>query len=207
MDKKKLSWKDLSLSDFKVYFFSLFKAFIPKTKIKTLDELEEFIQTKSAWVSQVTLYSYLKTRMGTRYVLHFDNDEFMKSVNEAKWNIYSVALQDLTFFTFSYLKVNFSYNELDKAKEIFLKILDDETTNSMPLHIIEEAKKEFDERLIKIDWEKYHNDRPFNPSALAMYKWAPIADELKTLDRKIVLNSVILKWDVIKKEFKDRIQF
>ena len=207
MNKKKLSWKDLSLSDFKVYFFSLFKAFIPKTKIKTLDELEEFIQTKSAWVSQVTLYSYLKTRMGTRYVLHFDNDEFMKSVNEAKWNIYSVALQDLTFFTFSYLKVNSSFNELNKAKEIFLKILDDETTNNMPLNIIEEAKKEFDERLIKIDWEKYHNDRPFNPSALAMYKWAPIADELKTLDRKIVLNSVILKWDVIKKEFKDRIQF
>ena len=207
MSKKKLSWKDLSLSDFKVYFFSLFKAFIPKTKIKTLDELEEFIQTKSAWVSQVTLYSYLKTRMGTRYVLHFDNDEFMKSVNEAKWNIYSVALQDLTFFTFSYLKVNSSYNEVDKAKETFLKILDDETTSGMPLNIIEESKKEFDERLIKIDWEKYHNDRPFNPSALAMYKWAPIADELKTLDRKIVLNSVILKWDVIKKEFKDRIRF
>jgi len=207
MSKKKFSWKDLSLGDFKIYFFSLFKAFIPKTKIKTLDELEEFIQTKSAWVSQVTLYSYLKTRMGTRYVLHFDNDEFMKSVNEAKWNIYSVALQDLTFFTFSYLKVNSSFNELDKAKEIFLKILDDETTNNMPLNIIEEAKKEFDERLIKIDWEKYHNDRPFNPSALSMYKWAPIADELKTLDRKILLNSVILKWDVIKKEFKDRIQF
>ena len=207
MDKKNLSWKDLSLSDFKVYFFSLFKAFIPKTKIKTLDELEEFIQTKSAWVSQVTLYSYLKTRMGTRYVLHFDNDEFMKSVNEAKWNIYSVALQDLTFFTFSYLKVHFNFHETDKSKEIFLKILDDETTNNMPLNIIEEAKKEFDERIIKIDWEKYHDDRPFNPSALSLYKWAPIADELKTLDRKIVLNSVILKWDVIKKEFKDRIQF
>ncbi len=207
MDKKNLSWKDLSLSDFKVYFLSLFKALIPKSKIKTLDELEDFIQTKSAWVSQVTLYSYLKTRMGTRYVLHFDNDEFMKSVNEAKWNIYSVALQDLTFFTFSYLKVNSSFSELNKAKEIFLKILDDETINNMPLNIIEEAKKEFDERLIKIDWEKYHDDRPFNPSALSLYKWAPIADELKTLDRKIVLNSVILKWDVIKKEFKDRIQF
>ena len=207
MDKKNLSWKDLSLSDFKVYFFSLFKAFIPKSKIKTLDELEEFIQTKSAWVSQVTLYSYLKTRMGTRYVLHFDNDEFMKSVNEAKWNIYSIALQDLTFFTFSYLKVHFNFHETDKSKEIFLKILDDETTNNMPLNIIEEAKKGFNERIIKIDWEKYYNDRPFNPSALSLYKWAPIADELKTLDRKIVLNSVILKWDVIKKEFKDRIQF
>ena len=48
MKKYKLTWKDLSLNDFKVYFFSLFKAFIPKSKIKNLDELEEFIQTKSA---------------------------------------------------------------------------------------------------------------------------------------------------------------
>ena len=207
MIKKNLSWKDLSLSDFKVYFFSLFKAFIPKTKIKTLDELEEFIQTKSAWVSQVTLYSYLKTRMGTRYVLHFDNDEFMKSVNQAKWNIYAVALQDLNFFAFSYLKVNFNFQDIDKVKEIFLNILDDETNNGMPLEIIKEAKKIFDERFQKINWDTYYNDLPFNLSALSLYEWAPIAEELKTLDRKIVLNSVILKWDIIKKEFKERIQF
>ena len=88
----------------KFIFFHCSKLFFLNQKFKILDQLEEFIQTKSAWVSQVTLYSYLKTRMGTRYVLHFDNDEFMKSVNEAKWNIYAVALQDLTFFTFSYLK-------------------------------------------------------------------------------------------------------
>jgi hypothetical protein len=207
MTKKKLTWKDLSLNDFKVYFFSLFKAFIPKKKIRNLDELEKFIQTKSAWVSQVTLYSYLKTRMGTRYVLHFDNDEFMKSVNKAKWNIYAASLQDLTFFIFSYLKVHFNLEETNKAKEIFLKILDDETTNDMPLDIVYEAKKNFNERLRSINWDKYYNDLPFNPSALSLYKWAPIADELKTLDRKIVLNSVILKWDIIKKEFQDRIQF
>jgi hypothetical protein len=40
-----------------------------------------------------------------------------------------------------------------------------------------------------------------------LYDWAPIADELKTLDRKIVLNSVILKWDIVKKEFLKRIHF
>ena len=207
MKKFKLTWRDLSLNDFKVYFFSLFKAFIPKSKIQNLDQLEEFIQTKSAWVSQVTLYSYLKTRMGTRYVLHFDNDEFMKSVNEAKWNIYAVALQDLTFFTFSYLKVNFNFQDISKSKEIFLKILDDETTNNMPLDIIEKTKKSFEERLQAINWDKYYSNLPFNPSALSLYEWAPIAEELKTLDRKIVLNSVILKWDIIKKEFEDRIKF
>ena len=207
MKKYKLTWKDLSLNDFKVYFLSLFKAFIPKSKIKNLDELEEFIQTKSAWVSQVTLYSYLKTRMGTRYVLHFDNDEFMKSVNKAKWNIYAVALQDLTFFTFSYLKSNFNFEDTNKSKEIFLKILDTETTNNMPLEIIDKTKKIFTERLQSINWNEYWNDIPFNQSALSLYEWAPIADELKSLDRKIVLNSVILKWDIIKKEFKERIKF
>ena len=207
MEKYKFTWKDLSLKDFKVYLFALFKAFLPKKKIKNLDDLENFIQTKAAWVSQVTLYGYLKTRMGTRYVLHFDNDEFIGSVNLAKWNIYSTALQDLTFFVFSYLKVNFNYSDLDRSKEIFLKILDDEISNKMPLDIVEDTKKNFDERLRNINWENYCNDLPFNSSALSLYKWAPIAEELKTLDRKIVLNSVILKWDVVKKEFKERIVF
>ena len=207
MAKYKLTWKDLTWNDFKVYLFALFKAFVPKKKLSNLDELESFIQSKSAWVTQVTLYGYLKTRMGTRYVLHFENDKFMSSVNLAKWNMYSVAIQDLTFFTFSYLKANLNYNQVEKAKEIFFKILDDEISNKMPLEIIDEAKENFNERLRNINWDNYYNDLPFNQSALSLYKWAPIADELKELDRKIVLNSVILKWDVVKKEFKERVKF
>ena len=206
MAKYKLTWKDLRWNDFKIYLFALFKAFIPKKKIQNLDDLENFIQTKSAWVTQVTLYGYLKTRMGTRYVLHFENDKFMSSVNLAKWNMYSVAIQDLTFFTFSYLKANFNYQEMENAELIFKKILDDEISNKMPLDIIENAKINFKERLNNINWNTYFNDLPFNPSALSLYKWAPIAEELKTLDRKIVLNSVILKWDIIKKEFKERVK-
>ena len=207
MSKFKLTWKDLSWSDFKVYVFALFKAFIPKNKIGNLDELEDFIQSKSAWVTQVTLYGYLKTRMGTRYVLHFENDEFMKSVNLAKWNIYAISLQDLTFFSFSYLKTNLNYQGFENAKEVFSKILDSESVNKMPLDIIKEARNNFDERLQKINWDNYCNDLPFNSSALSLYKWAPIAEELKSLDRKIVLNSMILKWDIIRNEFEKLIEF
>jgi len=207
MQKYKLSWRDISLNDFKVYLFAMFKAFIPKKKIKNLNDLEHFIQTKSAWVTQVTLYNYLKTRMGTRYVLHFDNDVFMASLDIARWNIYSVALQDLTLFTFSYLKVNFNYQNINQSKEIFFKILDSESSNKMPVDIIEGAKKSFNERIQNINWETYYKDLPFNPSALSLYKWAPIAEELKTLDRKIVLNSMILKWDNVEKEFKELINF
>ena len=72
----------------------------------------------------------------------------------------------------------------------------------MPDQVLNEADKSFNDRLSKIDWNKHCDSLPFNQSALALYKWAPIADELKTLDRKIVLNSMILKWDNIKDEFK-----
>jgi len=204
--KYKFNLKDITLDDFRVYLFALFKAFLPKKKIKNIDDLESFIQKKSAWVSQVTLYNYLKTRMGTKYVLHFDNEELLSSINKAKWNIYSIALQDLTFYSFSYLNVFFNYQEMSHAKKIYIKILDSEISNGMPEDVINKGKVSFEERLIKINWKTYYKSWPFNESALALYEWAPIANELKTLDRKIVLNSMILKWDNIKKEFEKLIR-
>ena len=199
--KYKFNLKDIKLEDFGVYLFSLFKAILPKKKIKNMNDLESFIQKKSAWVSQVTLYNYLKTRMGTKYVLHFDNDKLLSSINQAKWNIYSIALQDLTFYTISYLYNFFDYKDTSKAKEIYLSILEKEIENKIPQEVVLNAKKIFENRLENINWKNYFNSLPFNESALALYKWAPIADELKTLDRKIVLNSMILKWDNIKDEF------
>ena len=199
--KYKFNLKDISVQDFKVYFLGMFKSILPKKKIKNLSDLESFIQKKSAWISQVTLYSYLKTRMGTKYVLHFDNEKLLSSINKAKWNIYSVSLQDLTFFSFSYLNAFYNYEDIIKSKDIFHSILDNEKKNGMPEEVYDSAKISFEERFQKVDWKKHYNSLPFNDSALALYKWAPIADELKTLDRKIVLNSMILKWDNIKDEF------
>ena len=118
MLKYKLKLKDVKLEDFRVYLFALFKGILPKKKIKTIDDLKSFIQKKSAWVSQVTLYNYLKTRMGTKWVLHFDDEKFLTSINQAKWNIYSIALQDLTFYSLSYLNVFYDYKKTDNANDI-----------------------------------------------------------------------------------------
>ena len=201
MLKYKLKLKDVKLEDFRVYLLALFKGILPKKKIKNLEDLKSFIQRKSAWVSQVTLYNYLKTRMGTKWVLHFDDEKFLASINQAKWNIYSVALQDLTFYSLSYLSVFHDYKETKKAQEIYEEILNKESENGMPEEVFFRAKEKFEERLQKIDWSKYYKSWPFNESALTLYEWAPIAEELKILDRKIVLNSMILKWDNIKDEF------
>jgi len=198
--KYKFNLNDIKLEDFKVYLFSLFKVFLPRKKIKNIDDIEDFIQKKSAWISQVTLYGYLKTRMGTKYVLHFDDEIFLSSINKAKWNIYVIALQDLIFYTFSYLNVFYNFQELRNAKNIYEKILNNELKNNMPENIIDNGKEIFNKRLQKIEWKNYYKSWPFNESALALYEWAPVAKELKILDRKIILNSMILKWENIQKE-------
>ena len=139
--KYRFNLKDIKIEDFRVYLLSLFKAILPKKKIKNIDDLALFIQKKSAWVSQVTLYNYLKTRMGTKWVLHFDDEKFLLSINTAKWNIYSISLQDLTLYTLSYLKVFYKYEETNKAQIVYEEILNTEFNNGMPKDIILEAKK------------------------------------------------------------------
>ena len=205
--KYKIKLRDLKLEYLKEYIAPIFNFLKPKKKITNIFQLKDFIQRKSAWVSQETLYGYLKTRMGAKYILMFEDEIFLGSINKAKWNIYAVALQDLTFYCLSYLKNNLNFDQTSKAKNIYEEILNEEKNNQMPSDIIENSIKKFNERLEKIDWQKYHLNLPFNESALALYEWSPIADELKTLDKKIVLNSMILKWDNIKKEFATLIYF
>ena len=79
--------------------------------------------------------------------------------------------------------------------------------NEMPKEIYEKSKKQFLDRFEKLNWEEYHDKLPFNTSALSLYEWSPIAEELKSLDKQIVLNSMILKWDNVKKEFIQLINF
>ena len=65
------------------------------------------------------------------------------------------------------------------------------------------AKESFLKRYEKIDFNKYYLENPFKESCKALYHWSPIADELKTLDKKIVLNSMKLKWNLVIEEFKN----
>ena len=201
--KYKLKLKDLKFEYLKEYFSPFLKYFKKTKKIESYSDLKDFIQKKSAWVSQVTLYGYLKTRMGAKYVLMFEDEIFLGSINKAKWNIYTVALQDLTFYTISYLKNERNLHDTEKSKEIYFGILEEELNNELPKEIYEKAKKEFSQRYEKVNWIDYYKSLPFNNSALSLYDWSPIAEELKILDKKIVLNSMILKWDNVKNEFKE----
>ena len=183
------------------YLFPVEKVTSYFKSIKSKGDLQKFIQQRSAHVTQNTLYGYLKTRMGHKFTLMVQDEIFSKSINIAKWNIYMVALTDCTFYTFSYLISEKNLKEND-CKEIYLDIIKKEKINGLSDEVFNKAKIEFSNRHEKIDFNKYYLDNPFQESCMALYNWAPIADELKTLDKEIVLNSMRLKWNLIVDEFK-----
>ena len=189
------------LKSTKEYLFPYKKIVSKFSSISSEKDLKNFIQERSAHVTQTTLYGYLKTRMGHKFTLMVQDEEFSKSINLAKWNIYMVALADCTFFTFSFL---ITEKNLQKKnfKEIFIEIIDNEKNNGLSEEIYIKAKEEFNKRAEIVDFKKYYLEEPFKESGLALFNWSPIADELKELDKKIVLNSIKLKWNLVTEEFK-----
>ena len=183
------------------YLFPVEKVTSYFKSIKSKGDLQKFIQQRSAHVTQTTLYGYLKTRIGVKYTAMVEDEVFSKSINIAKWNIYMIAIADCALYTFSYLISEKNLKEND-CKEIYLEIIAKEKVNGLSDEIYSKAKKEFLNRYEKVDFHKYHSDNPFKESCLALYNWAPIADELKILDKEIVLNSMRLKWNLKIEEFK-----
>ena len=184
------------------YLFPLRKITNKFKSINSKEDLQNFVQERSAHVTQTTLYGYLKTRIGTRYAIMIEDEKFAESINIAKWNIYVAAISDLTFYVFSYLihKKNLKQND---SQEIFLNIINKELKNGLNKNIYENAKNEFTLKAKTINWSQYYLSNPFKESGLALYNWSPIADELKVLDKEIVLNSIKLKWNLVENDFKD----
>ena len=183
------------------YLFPVEKVTSYFKSINSKKDLQKFIQQRSAHVTQTTLYGYLKTRIGVKFTAMVEDDVFSKSINIAKWNIYTTAIADCAFYVFSYLIAEKNLKEND-CKEIYLNILENEKANGLTDEIYQRAKQEFLNRYDKINFNKYYLENPFKESCLALYNWAPIADELKTLDKEIVLNSMKLKWNLKIEEFK-----
>jgi hypothetical protein len=194
----KLNLKAVSevLSAVRDYLFPYEKISKRFLKINNENDLLIFIKEKSAFVTQSTLYGYLKTRMGLKQYMMFTDDVFVQSVNKSKWNIFSEAVTDLTFYSVSFLKKKYNIENLDPSK-IYENILDNEIRNGLPKDICEKYKIKFKEKMKDFNVEEYCKNSPFLNSCNALFHWAPIADELKELDKEIVINSIKNKWMLV----------
>ncbi len=186
-----------------------FRIRFDKSAIQGVDDLVEFIQTRSAYVAQTSLFGYLKTRMGTRYRQVFEDDKFLPSINQAKWRTYGACLSDLTVFVAAItgLENRLSEDEISTlARKCFeaavRQTFDDAEAGKIRAEIVER----FEARVKQTHWPNAAiGENAFTSSPEALLDSAPIADELKAQDAEIVTNSIRFRWRDVREQLRKRI--
>jgi len=162
-----------------------------------------FLATRSAFIAQKTLYGYVKTRMGMKYPVMFQDEVFIESLNIGKWQVYAACLSDLAIYMAA--RIYGRTGDKDVAARVaahwYGEIINDrfsveEFTGDRAALI-----DEFNNRLALVDWN--HATEPegaFKESPKALVRWAPIDPSLKKLDAPLVMNSIRFQWQRVRSD-------
>jgi hypothetical protein len=177
--------------------------------LDTVERLFQFVSTRSALVAQKKLYGYLKERMGLRYPKEFENDAFVRSIDIAKMQVFAASLSDLTVFAMAHMSANTDINEVERramAIACYAAAMRDNAGEAPDQASLKQWTDDFRARADAVHWANVAaGESPFTESPKALYRWAPIADELKKYDREIVENSIRFAWNEVTQDYRKRI--
>ena len=184
--------------------------FAPKPPLNSKNALMRYAREQAAYVSQVTLYGYVKTRAGTQWPKLFENETYLISLKTARWHFYAACVSDLALFlaarVFSYggIKENQAEHLANEiAQHVLLNTEQDDIPDVAFQNVAEATKK----AAAKLDWaEAAQTPLTFQSSADAFMRWAPTAEEFKVLDQEIMLNSLHLRWIGVRRDVKERLE-
>lgn len=185
-------------------YFGLGRPIRPQP-IDSLEALSRFLDERACFVSQTSLYGYLRTRAGQRYPELFENDPFVATINVAKWHLWLDCLSDISVYAGSRL-AQLAPRELPRIARMVAEAVDGVLAKTgSPA----EAGSEFAahaervrNRMARTDWLVVGPDEAaFTESPAALVRYAPVMDELKQLDDEIVRNSVRFRWQQVRRDF------
>ena len=173
-----------------------------KQPLSNPEALEQFLKTRASHVAQTSLYGYLKTRAGTRFPEMFEDPGLLLSMNMAKWQIWLACLSDLTIYVGALIQQRTGTGN-DRIVAILSEVVDSilaETGKPEDsADAFESTAQGIRIRIANTDYSLIGDDETaFRESPESLYHWAPIADELKSRDREIVINSVRFRWKEIR---------
>ena len=184
--------------------------FMKDSPLTTRQQLYDFIDSRAAFVSQVTLYTYVKARAGTQYPKLFQDADFLTSLRIARWHIYGAAICDLGLFAIAQLKRDGGLND-EAAQDLAIEMLDgiflDYNQDDIDPQVFAAMGDSGKQRAAFANWNVIA-DGPaaFQSSSDAVFRWAPIADALKNDDEEIVRNSIHLRWIGVRRDLKELIK-
>ncbi|MDP2762793.1 MAG: hypothetical protein Q8O64_20730 [Sideroxyarcus sp.] len=168
--------------------------------------LRRFLEQRASHVAQTSLYGYLRTRAGQRYPELFEEDIFVDALNIAKWQVWLACLADVTVYAGGLLAQQQPAAET-RVTQLLQEIVD---TILRDTGIPADSGKDFSAhadqiraRITQCRWANVgEGEAAFSESPAALYKWAPLVDNLKQLDEEIVLNSVRFRWQEVRRDLR-----
>jgi hypothetical protein len=191
------------------YVARIIKVRIDRGPIDTLERLVEFNHMRAAYVAQTSLYGYLKTRMGTRYVELFLDATYVASINKAKWAVFASCLADLTVFSCALVNRD---GDLDPeaTANLAIRCFRQAVAQTFEPDVRESvgvpAIAAFETRARLTDWkEAAEGESAFGRSPADLIALAPVIDEFKALDSEIVMNSMRFRWRDVRQQLRRRL--
>ena len=180
-----------------------------KINLVKLDQVIDYIDKNSSFVSQVTLYPYLKTRAGTQHPKLFENEKFLNSLRISRWHIYISCVNDMSIFIASICAKDYDYSNIKAYKlakylstTIFKKIKQNDIDDS-EFHLSVKNISKIYKGLILNQITK--REVLFKKSADDLIKWVPVSEQFKKEDETILRNSINFRWIPIRKEVHQNI--
>ena len=179
------------------------------TPIDSVAKLNDFVATRSAYIAQKTLYGYVKARMGIRYPAMFEDAKVVASLNIAKVYVFAACLSDLTIYAVANALHDqpVGNNEREAfARRCYESGLKANTDKAPEQFSTTGCIDDFRHRLSETDWRtSARQPESFTDSPRALFRWAPIADNLKKFDSEIIENSIKFSWRDVREQFQKRI--
>jgi hypothetical protein len=175
------------------------------TPITGRKDLQRFLETRSSFVAQTSLYGYLRTRAGMRFPELFTDDAFVTSINIAKWQLWLACLADLSVYAGGLLSRTQAPPEQIRAlvSGVVEAILEATGVPADAGEDFEAGARRLRARIALCDWASVPDDETaFSESPAALVRHAPIVDELKQLDEPIVRNSVRFRWQEVRRDLR-----
>jgi hypothetical protein len=171
------------------------------TPIVDRDGLQRFLDSRSSFVAQTSLYGYLRTRAGMRYSELFSNEDFARATDAAKWRVWLACLADLSVYAGGLVarRTRGDNGRIASLMNATVEtILSANAAGIDPAHV-----QRVRARLALCDWAAVPDDATaFSDSPRTLIECAPVVDQLKQLDEEIVRNSVRFRWQEIRRELR-----
>jgi hypothetical protein len=175
-------------------------------RIDSAAKLRDFIDSHSSHVAQTSLYGYLKARAGTRFPDLFEHDEFLVSINHAKWQVWAATMSDLTVFAGGLVRDR-SGAPNDTVDALMEWIIEEIVARTgIPTDSGPDFAASIDNlraRITTCDFSQVGDDAAaFTESPRALVTFAPVIEKFKRLDAEIVRNSVRFRWIEVRRSLR-----